>query len=367
MAHFHVTSHKRPQPQPHHTSPHILTSTFRSLDIRSLADNMLQYYGDAMHPVALVILLMIYSSDALSIHQQHRRSQDMSSNAASGPIKPSDQLNNQATLVKKEGFDRTAAQQIVTNILCPPNEERSRNIAGMEVFGGDINSRVITREDPRSEYTYDEFPFDSFDLLVDRALEYLNETTQNRKKMVDVGSGCGRLVLYAGLTRSDLDVAGIEIGHQLHSLAVNSLQRGINEYLLKPCIIDDNSSANSQTISLYNGNALIGRKDPYFHKTQSDKNTIQSILSQANLLFAYSTVFETDSAQSFNPELQAMVLSSKWSKSLALTCQNGVVAITTDRILNPDDGWKLLDRIEVDNPSVWGSIGFISQLDLTRK
>ncbi len=277
-----------------------------------------------------------------------------------------DQIMNQAILAN-EDMPRPTAQQIVNNILCPPNEERSRNNAGMEAFGQDRHSKVITNDDPRSEYTYGEFPFDSFDILVDLAAVYVDEKTTTRskkKKMIDVGSGCGRLALYAGLTRSDWDVAGIEIGQQLHSLAVGSLQRGINEDLFQPA--DDTASADeSGVISFYNGNTLhttTEEVNPYFQNPQSDNDTVQSVLSQANLLFAYSTVWETDSAQSFNPELGAMVLSSKWSETLASTCQNGVVAVTTDRVLNPDHGWKLLERMEVDNPSVWGSVGYISVL-----
>ena len=58
-----------------------------------------------------------------------------------------------------------------------------------------------------------------------------------------------------------------------------------------------------------------------------------------------------------------MILSSKWSSTLASTCPEGCVAITTDRALDPDYGWKLLDRMEVENPSVWGSVGYISMLE----
>jgi hypothetical protein len=32
-------------------------------------------------------------------------------------------------------------------------------------------------------------------------------------------------------------------------------------------------------------------------------------------------------------------------------------------VLDPNDGWKLVDRIEVENPSVWGSVGYISVLE----
>lgn len=314
---------------------------------------------------SMLLLLLVSSSDAfISVqHHQHHPSSSLCIMASSSSS--THQSTNQETLI--QGFDRPTAQQVVTSILCPPNEERSRNNAGMEAFGEDRHSnKVITNDDPRNEYTYDEFPFESFDLLVDRAIDYVDTDQQQHEEdgrnrnMLDLGSGSGRLVLYAGLTRSGWDVTGIEIGKQLHSLAVNSLQRGINEDLLKPAIAHDASTANS-IISFYNGNAL-GGEDPYFQDTESDDETIQSILSEANLLFAYSTVWETDSSQSFNPELQAMVLSSKWSKSLASVCQNGVVAVTTDRVLNPDDGWKLLDRMDVDNPSVWGSVGYISVL-----
>jgi hypothetical protein len=83
-------------------------------------------------------------------------------------------------------------------------------------------------------------------------------------------------------------------------------------------------------------------------------------LSQTNLLFAYSTVWETSR---FDPGLGAMILSSKWSNTLASACSNGCVAITTDRALDPNDGWKLVDSLEVENPSVWGSIGYISVLE----
>lgn len=319
--------------------------------------------------IALLISLIISSSSDAFVQPQTKLQRTQTSSSLC-MLSTTDQiiLHQAATLANKDNtIDRPTAQQIVNNILCPPNEERSRTNAGMEAFGSDTNSQVITNDDPRNEYTYGEFPFDSFDLLIDLAASHVVDeetttTTTTRKQMIDVGSGCGRLPLYAGLTRSDWDVTGIEIGHQLHSLAVGSLQRGINEDLFRPIIDDTTASVDEAQISFYNGNVLPGI-DPYFQNTQSDNDTVQSILSQANLLFAYSTAWETDSDQSFNPELGAMVLSSKWSQTLASTCQNGVVAVTTDRVLNPEHGWKLLDRMDVDNPSVWGSVGYISVLE----
>ena len=111
---------------------------------------------------------------------------------------------------------------MVSQTLCPGREERDRTTAGMEAYQSSSSSsswgQAITNDDPQSEYTYGEFPFESFDLLVDRALEFVTthdddndddgvesrrggHREQQRRTMVDLGLGCGRLVFYAALTR----------------------------------------------------------------------------------------------------------------------------------------------------------------------
>ena len=135
-------------------------------------------------------------------------------------------------------------------------------------------------------------------------------------------------------------------------------------------------------IAFHNGNAL-SEEDPYFPHTRpssysdpdvessssspSSFDSIRSLLSRTDLIFAYSTVWETSKVRPYDPTLGAMVLSSKWSSALASTCRDGCVAITTDRVLDPNDGWKLLDRMEVENPSVWGSVGYISVLEKKKR
>ncbi|KAL3815775.1 hypothetical protein ACHAXA_001669 [Cyclostephanos tholiformis] len=242
--------------------------------------------------------------------------------------------------------------------------------------------------------------------------------------MVDLGSGCGRLVLYAALTRGggggichdwgqddddetskatklNWDVHGIEIGTRLHSLAIRSLRRGVDkgwfEYVdMMTNNTDDAAQGDDKVdddggriITFHNGNAL-SLEDPYFahnrplsstssNHLDDDKSStsssssppshlstfdsIRSLLSRTDLIFAYSTVWETSKIRPYDTNLGAMVLSSKWSRTLASTCKDGCVAITTDRVLDPEAGWKLLDRMEVNNPCVWGSVGYISVLE----
>lgn len=372
-------------------------------------------------------------------------------NPATNTTPPSSKIET-ATLHQNDR-GRAEARQMVSETLCPPNEERDRDIAGIEAYANTNNDgsgdaaaagrggrgvEVITNDDPRGEYTYGEFPFESFDMLVDRALDYVSlprlgkdddDTNDQRLMeeeegyyasnhhrhrqygtMVDLGSGCGRLVFYAALTRGGgggetekatatttpaasccWNVHGVEIGTQLHSLAINSLQRGIdrgwfestdNDNDISEESVDDGSSSSSPTMAFHNGNALLV-EDPYFtppkssnsnnnssnrdsHKTPDEAEPykpIQSLLANTNLLFAYSTVYETNKIQPFHPELGAMILAPKWSQTLSQLCQNGCVAVTTDRALDPKDGWRLVDRMEVENPSVWGSVGYISVLD----
>mmetsp|Transcript_24227 Transcript_24227/g.52258 ORF Transcript_24227/g.52258 Transcript_24227/m.52258 type:complete len:381 (+) Transcript_24227:123-1265(+) len=325
--------------------------------------------------------------------RQHRTSLHMSSDSLPSTSTTTSNIPStiQATLPKTH--DRTTAQQMVRQTLCPPNEERDRNTAGMEAYDNDSvagRGQAITNNDPRSEYTYGEFPLGSFDLLVDRALDFVQDEDRTSTTMVDLGSGCGRLVFYAALTREggekgssssspshheskSWNVHGVEIGTQLHSLAVNSLHRGVEQGWFEKSTTNDGSNSvkeqenhgsgtgsSSQTIAFHNGNALLV-DDPYYE--HANNNNIQSLLSQTNILFAYSTVWETNTLEPFQPELQAMILAPKWSTTLASLCSNGCVAVTTDRALNPEDGWRLVDRMDVENPSVWGSVGYISVLE----
>ena len=314
--------------------------------------------------VALLVLdLLIFVSLSSSCHafiinnNQNIRCEHQSSLYSS-------QRSTIKAIINKS-YSRQEAQDMVANTLCPPNEERDRSTAGMEAYSVG-QDRAITNDDPRTEYTFHQFPLDSYDILVDRALDFVQDDDNGDgecKTMVDLGSGCGRLCFYAALTRGVCEnkirwnVHGVEIGSKLHSLAANSLERGINNGWFE----EHDSSTESQAsfIAFLNGNALQ-TDDPYFKTDAQTNNNIQSLLSEANVLFCYSTVWETED---FNPDLSAMILHEKWTKSLANTCRNGCVVVTTDRALNPIHGWKLVDRLEVDNPSVWGSTGYISILE----
>ena len=198
---------------------------------------------------------------------------------------------------------------------------------------------MVSAHDERLSFTYAEFPLESFRELVDLAHQYTtNTTTANHSTLVDLGSGCGRLVLYASLSLHNWRVQGVEISPLLHDYAVQSLTRGVREGLF----LDKNNNNNTQA------QLHLGPVEPH---TNALRNT--------SILFAYCTVWPT---AGFSEALGAMILDSSWSRMLAEQCVDGCVVITTDRALDPKHGWVLLDRRDVSNPDVFGSTGYVQVL-----
>lgn len=200
---------------------------------------------------------------------------------------------------------------------------------------------LLEASDPRTFLSYGEFPLGSFDCLLEEAEKY---HSRHPNVLVDLGSGTGRLVLYAALCGHQGSckwgkVHGVEIGKGPHDVALQTLEKGINEgYFQAKGLENDTSSVH------------------FHHGPAQDYN---SIFSEADIVFSYSTVFES---KGFNVDLGAMVLADEWSSWLSEVCRPGCVIVTTDRALNPEHGWELKSTLDVDNPALLGSTGYISIL-----
>ena len=223
---------------------------------------------------------------------------------------------------------------------------------------------VMLSDDPRLARTYAEFPLESLDLLLDRACSYLPADIDNLN-MVDIGSGLGRIVLYSALTRgsneadgnngsskANWEIRGIEISPSLHNKALEFTQTGIDIEIFEHKSIDnrdDRPRENSRSNSFS------------FHCGSAIDKTGRRLLEDAHLIFAYSTAFK---AKEFDPDVGALILDTEeWSLPLSEACPDGCVVVTTDRALNPNLGWKVVDRIDVPNPEVLGTTGFIQVLE----
>lgn len=279
----------------------------------------------------------------------------------------------------RDVYDRYNGQRIMEESLMPTSEydirmDQGRTAQGLNFDNDNTNdgtrsleARALSVDDPRLKLAYAEFPFSSFDALLDLAFQQYQQNNINNNynynvngenegqtrsiNLVDIGSGCGRLVLYAALTRGSEEkeiiwnVDGIEIGEILHSSASNYLARGIDLGLFELQQRQEQQQMNNKnSIQLHHGPAATFAND---------------ILANVDIIFTYSTVF---TAEQFSPDLGALLLGPEWSQLLGENCKNGCIAVTTDRALDPRYGWDLVDRLEVENPDVYGSTGYVHVL-----
>jgi SAM-dependent methyltransferase len=245
-------------------------------------------------------------------------------------------------------LSREKAVQVLNRDILPATEYGKRIQAGRDAQGI-VAGQVVASDDPVLAKTYGEFPLESFDLLIDAAIKHLPQTSGKSVQFVDVGSGCGRLCLYTALTRGDTDsrspkpwkVKGIEIYDILHEEATRARDAGFEKGWLQEQQGDDDDSGVANSLSLHLGPA------EYF----SD-----NILKHADLIFAYCTTW-TNSG--FSPDISAMILSDEWNRLFSDSCKRGCIVVTTDRALDPKYGWKVLERLDVANPEVMESTGFV--------
>lgn len=231
------------------------------------------------------------------------------------------------------------------------------------------DGEAVHGQDPILFETYGEFPLPSLDVLLDRAGELLllqeREHDQQlrsgepssphgsrRRTIVDVGSGCGRLALYMALSRPNWNVYGIEISPVFHQEAMEAVHRAAEQGCLQMSK-DDDGISNETDYSFSKTTATHSRL--VLHCGPAQEYT--SILQKADLIFCYSTAFES---AGFSEEADALLLGDDWNVLFADTGTE-CLCITTDKALSPNYGWKILDRIDVPNPEVFESTGYIQQ------
>ena len=199
---------------------------------------------------------------------------------------------------------------------------------------------AVRNSDTRLDQTYGEFPLDSLDLLLTQALhEQKQQQTSSSlscsqdQTVVDVGSGCGRLVLYMGLTRPQWMLHGVEISPPLHQVALESHQRAATAGYL-------NDDQQGHKIQFHLGSAA----------------EYAAILQKASIVFMYSTAFPS---RGFSTASGTLVLASEWNDLLAATVSSDCIVITTDKSL--DERFEIVSRIDVPG-ELFDCTGFLHRL-----
>ena len=240
------------------------------------------------------------------------------------------------------------ARKIIETDLYPKSELGTRVRLGRDAMGVKPGE-ALTNHDKRNHYTYGEFPLESFDRLVDCALAHYKEMNPDGMnagieslKLVDIGSGCGRIALHCALSRAGFDVHGVEISDLMHGYASSIIKRGvkIGDFRTTADALSDSSASQ---VELHCGAA----------------QGLPNVFQDADIIFAYCSVWPD---AGFAIEERAMLMGNEMSTFLSQACKKGCVAITTDRLLNKEFGWKYVDQLDVENPETFGSLGYISIL-----
>ena len=166
-----------------------------------------------------------------------------------------------------------------------------------------------------------QFPLDLFGQLVERALDRGGRSAPEDEVFVDVGSGCGRLVLGTALLWPEMSrVAGVETQEDLHKLAVAADAKAREADGLRCDFV------------LGDAREAMGEGGP---------------LEDASIIFAYHSPKDC----------------CTWFAEFCATClRPGCRVIYCDKLLE-GEGLELIDRIEGVNPETGGnSTGLIYEV-----
>ena len=225
---------------------------------------------------------------------------------------------------------RSEASRLLEERILPASEYAKRTGLGRQAQGVQV-ADLVQGNDVRLYQTYGEFPLQSFDSLLDLTVAHFKQP-KKRLRVLDLGSGCGRLVFYIGLTRPHWIVQGIELSSVLHEEALRARMR-------LQQVVDQDTTVTQ--MELFCGPA----------------SSFTDVIRQADVIFCYSTAFESDG---FSTETGTMVLAQEWNDLFAKSCSEDCLVITTDKSL--DMRWKILDRLDVENREVCESTGFVHRL-----
>ncbi len=185
-------------------------------------------------------------------------------------------------------------------------------------------SFVHRNEEPNPDFTYGEFPLPFFQKLIDRACE-LHGCGYDRQRcsLIDLGSGAGRLALWAAATSKWRRVVGVEYLQSLATTATKKLE-----------------DARSTAGLLRTDEVLL---------TQGSWDEPLECFAEVDVAFAYTTAITTN----------AEGILDGLSNALMQRLRQGCIVVTTDYKLDPDH-FEVLESISGENSGVGGtSTGYL--------
>ena len=188
---------------------------------------------------------------------------------------------------------------------------------------------VSRKEEPPSDLVYGEFPLPFFHRVLQRACVHAGiGADRSEATFADLGSGSGRLVLWAAASDQWARCVGVELLSSLHEAAVKALE----EAQADGCPL---APLPTPAVDLYKG-------------SWDDESLLA--WSELDVCFAYTTAFD------HGPDNKLHELSEALSPNL----RRGCIVCTTDYQLAPEAGFELVEELDGPNEGVGGmSVAYI--------
>lgn len=223
-------------------------------------------------------------------------------------------------------MDATLSAEAWTNYerLFPPEDYDSRNAAsrtdGYWKF-------VAKKEEPPSALVYGEFPLHLFLELLDRAATHAGFCEDRTKaRMADIGSGVGRLVLWAAVNQEWGHYLGVEILPRIHEIALEKLE----EARAIPGLL------RSDAISFECG------------------SWSESDVSQLDVVFAATTCSPVDEGTG-----ELLGLFGEGMSVLNSKLKRGCIVVTTEYKLG--EGFRYIESLDGDHPLFGTTTGHVHE------
>ena len=182
---------------------------------------------------------------------------------------------------------------------------------------------IANKEEPPQGFSYGEFPLPFFSQCVDRMCEHAGIGDRSQATFCDVGSGTGRLVLWAAASDRWKSVAGVELLPSLHRTAVETREKAL-ELIMEG---EFQLQTDPWLINLHEGSFEDGALLDW---------------DEIDVCFAYTTAFPSD-------ENNVLV---ELTAALKKRLRAGCIVATTDYHLG--DGFQVIEHMSGENEGVGG-------------
>ena len=339
----------------------LLVAAARQCDALAVGTTPGAVVRDRPHRAVAVLALSAseqYAQQQAELRERRQARLEAEAEAASGEDDPAEMARRAAEQAEREAFEQRFGEQlgVFNRALFPPDQYTARNSESRKDGYWPFTAKG---EEPPLDFTYGEFPLPLFAKLVDRACELRGIGDRTSTVLADLGSGAGRLALWAAATSSWKRVVGVEYLPTLAATATAKLDEARTAFpaLLRTSDVQLVEGSWDDPLELFADIDVStpASNPPPLTILPSLAHPLSRLLLSRLLCVCLQVAFAYTTAITASDDGVLVALSAALAQRLKFGC----IVVTTDYTLDPS-AFELLEAIEGENTGVGGrSTGFI--------